>query len=102
MVELKCENQQLYCCEAMLKHQVFILVADCDAKQWRLYSEAKYLALQQKLQLADAQLGAESSARLAHIMRGSCLELQRQGNVIPLPDNFTEYHAELQVVWLPD
>ncbi|GAB58778.1 hypothetical protein [Rheinheimera nanhaiensis] len=102
MVALKCENQQLYCCEAMLKHDVFVLTPDIDAKHWRLYSAAKYLALQQKLLVADAQLGAENSARLAHIMRGSCLELQRQGNVIPLSDNFTEYHAELQVVWLPD
>ena len=83
-------------------HKVFILVADCDAKQWRLYSEVKYLALQQKLLIADALLGAENSARLAHITRGSCMELRRQGNVIPLPDNFNEYDAELQVVWLPD
>lgn len=102
MIELKCEQQQLFCCDAMLMHDVFVLIPDCDAKPWRLYSEAKYLALEQKLLAASAQWGEEVNPRLARILLGNCIELQRQGNVIPLPDSFTKYHAEFQVVWLPD
>lgn len=49
MIKLKCEQQQLYCCDAMLMHDVFILIPDCVTKQWRLYSEAAYLVIEQKL-----------------------------------------------------
>ncbi|MBZ9613527.1 hypothetical protein [Rheinheimera maricola] len=102
MIELKCEQQQLYCCDAMLMHEVFILTADCDAKQWRLYSEAKYLALEQKLLAANAQLGVENNTRLARILLGNCIELKRQGAVIPLPDDLIAFAGDMQFRWMPD
>ena len=102
MIELKCAQQQLYCCDAMLKHDTFILTPDSDNAQWRLYSVAKYQDLQQKLQAVLCQLAAESHDRLTRITLGNGIELQRQGMWIPLPESLTKQEEVLRVVWIAD
>lgn len=101
MIKLICDKQQLWCCDAMLQHDTFILTPDIDAAQWLVYSTTKYLLLEQKLLALNTLAGVDCS-RVGRILLGNCIELKRQDLVIPIPDSLLQLTAEMQFIWMPD
>lgn len=72
------------CTKAMLKHERFLLTTDISGNSWILYSEAKYLLLEQRLlQYIEKQPYADPNDRLSRILLGNAIELIRQGNLLP-------------------
>jgi hypothetical protein len=75
----------IVCTEAMLKHQQFLLTPDISGDSWILYSEAKYLLLEQRLvQFMASQPDIDPNSRLSRILLGNAIEVVRQGNLLPL------------------
>lgn len=78
----------IVCTEAMLKHQQFLLTPDIRGDSWNLYSEAKYLLLEQRLvQYMAKQPDIDPNNRLSRILLGNAIELIREGNLVPLDED---------------
>lgn len=78
----------IVCTEAMLKHQRFLLTPDISGDSWILYSEAKYLLLEQKLlQFIAKQSDNDPNNGLSRILLGNTIELIREGNLVPLDED---------------
>ena len=78
----------IVCIEAMLKHQRFLLTPDINGDSWILYSEAKYLLLEQRLvQYMAKQPDFDPNSRLSRILLGNTIELMRQGNLLPVDED---------------
>ncbi|MBU1308889.1 MAG: hypothetical protein KKE30_05080 [Gammaproteobacteria bacterium] len=81
----------IVCTEAMLKHQQFLLTPDISGDSWILYSEAKYLLLEQRLvQFMVSQPGFDPNSRLSRILLGNAIELMRQGNLLPIDEGLRQ------------
>lgn len=81
----------IVCTEAMLKHQQFLLTPDISGDSWILYSEAKYLLLEQRLvQFMASQPDIDPNSRLSRILLGNAVELIRQGNLLPLDEGLRQ------------
>mgnify|MGYP006144829683 CR=1 FL=1 len=102
MIKLTCDKRQLLCCDAMLQHDTFVLIPDIDTSQWLVYSEAKYLLLEQKLLALNTLAGVDSNSRLGRILLGNCIVLKRQGKGIPLTDSLLQLTAGSLFYWKPD
>lgn len=77
----------ILCTEAMLKHDRFFLLPDVSYDCWTLYSEAKYLMLEQKLfQQMVNDPALDPNSRLSRILLGNAIELVREGAVLPLDE----------------
>lgn len=74
----------IICTEAMLEHERFLLTPDISGNSWILYSEAKYLLLEQRLlQHMAKQPDVDRNDRLSRILLGNAIELMRDGNLLP-------------------
>ena len=81
----------IVCTQAMLKHERFVLTPDISGDNWILYSEAKYLLLEQKLLQYMAKLpDIDPNSRLSRILLGNAIELMRQGNLLPLDEGLRQ------------
>lgn len=77
----------IICTGAMLKHERFVVTPDISGNSWILYSEAKYLLLEQRLlQHMAKQPNVDPNDRLSRLLLGNAIELMRDGNLLPLDE----------------
>lgn len=85
MMWLTLDDSGIICTEAMLKHERFLLAADISGDSWTLYSEEKFLLLEQKL-LQQMAIGPrfDPNSRISRLLLGNTVELVRKGALLPL------------------
>ena len=93
----------IVCTEAMLKHGRFLLTPDISGDSWTLYSEKKYLQLEQKLREYMAkQPDFDPNSRLSRILLGNAIELIREGALLPLDRELIQQLGIKQIQLSPD
>ena len=93
----------IICTEAMLKHERFLLTPDISGNSWILYSETKYLLLEQRLlQYMAKQPDFNPNNRVSRILLGNAIELTRERTLLPLNAEQRNWLGIEQIQLSPD
>ena len=85
----------------MLKHERFVLTPDISGDSWILYSEEKYLQLEQRL-LQRIVKQPDLNSRLSRILLGNAIELMRDGNLLPFDEAVRNLLNNKPILLSPD